>query len=179
MQQTLKSQDAGDPPTSHQLPTPSGTNDESPGRFGGLSNQNNQSGAQNSNVNNQNYDATSNDDSITQPHITNDAVPSSSPGHSPGTPLSTGAGGGESVLSTSSGQWQQPPPSLALKEAPPPFTGYYPSETEYESDDDEPFHGFPTQTRPPPGFNYSQGRPKRNTRKPDRLEYNTFAVRNV
>ena len=133
---------------------------------------------------NQNKTATFDDDELTQPLTTND-VNSSQPGRSPTSESPTGS-------APTPDRWRpQPPPSPALKGTPHPFRLAESSEDEYDSDD-EPFHGFqnteadttsppPGSIAPPPGFDYnqSQGRPKRNTRKPDRLEYSSFAVRSV
>ena len=105
---------------------------------------------------------------ITQPSITNVGDPTE-PGLSRGEVADAPGERGPR------GQQLSPPPSPALAGRPQPFsTGQTDTESESDpetDDDDEPFHGFkPCE---------SQGRPKRNTKKPDRLQYNTFSARTV
>ena len=88
-------------------------------------------------------------------------------------------GGGEYVSSTPPGRWEPsspPSPSRALVGAPPPFKNPYSRGPDF----DPPFHGFHSSdseddevTQP------DQGRPKRKVKQPDRLNYDTFAVRSL
>ena len=73
-----------------------------------------------------------------------------------------------------------PAPSKALSGAPHPFTHPF---TSTPPDDDPPFHGFYDSDSEPDVTENSNSndrtRPKRVTKQPDRLNYDTFAVRSL
>ena len=129
---------------------------------------------------NQNKTATF-EDELTQPLTTFDADVSQAGPEPDGYRSPPKADGRFAPPVTKGALVPEPPPSPALRGTPPPFGSDSPSGASDYDSDDEPFYGFRPSIGPPPGFDYnqSQGRPKRNTRKPDRLEYNTFAVRSI
>ena len=129
---------------------------------------------------NQNKTATF-EDEITQPLTTFDADVSQAGPEPDGYRSPPQADGRFAPPVTKGALVPEPPPSPALRGTPPPFGSDSPSGASDYDSDDEPFYGFRPSIGPPPGFDYnqSQGRPKRNTKKPDRLEYNTFAVRSI
>ena len=80
----------------------------------------------------------------------------------------------------SNGAADVPAPSKALSGAPRPFTHPF---TSRPPDDDPPFHGFDDSDPEPEEIENSSSndrtRPKRMTKQPDRLNYDTFAVRSL